>query len=166
MPKRKSERLKVREELQQEWVQKRLGRSGILLADQADHSIRMSEALLALAEPMMRAAGDAIEFRATVGLAAFAWNLSMLSELEREKDLAKIITDLAPDDVMDRAIIRQDLSEMIRRRMELFPEVRRVVIDFQVQESDGKMNLNVVSAPVNDGQASEDATARPAATQA
>ena len=42
-------------------------------------------------------------------------------------------------DIMDRAA---------DRREKLFPEIRKIIVDYEVEIGDGRLTLNVTSAPV------------------
>jgi len=145
------------------WIHRYLRRheGAVRLADNAG-GIRMSEALLALLAPIMAEEKQADETttHANLGLACLAWNLALLQERDRERELMTILHDLAGDDVLDRAILRKEIMDLVRRKLELFPEIDRLIIDFRFIGQGKSFHVEVLSAPLRRGEEKIDISVR------
>ena len=109
---------------------------------------KMSEVILDLADPLLD--GDVSnpkEVDFIVQLTIAAWNKAMFSA-DRQAAMEKDIIDtlVPPDgDAEQVATIIQALDIVEERRRKLFPNLRRFVVDYDLQVSGGKVALNIVS---------------------
>ncbi|MBC8872235.1 MAG: hypothetical protein H8E44_22615 [Planctomycetes bacterium] len=108
----------------------------------------MSGIILELADPLLD--GDVSnpkEVDFIVQLTIAAWNKSMFSA-ERQAAMEKEIIDtLVPSDgdAQQVGTIIQALDIVDDRRKKLFPNLRRFVADYDLQVSEGRVALNVLS---------------------
>ncbi len=109
---------------------------------------KMSGIILELADPLLD--GDVSnpkEVDFIVQLTIAAWNKSMFSA-ERQAAMEKEIIDtLVPSDgdAQQVGTIIQALDIVDDRRKKLFPNLRRFVADYDLQVSEGRVALNVLS---------------------
>ena len=109
---------------------------------------KMSEVILELADPLLE--GDVAnpkEVDFIVQLTIAAWNKAMFSS-DRQAAMEKEIIDtlLPPDgDAEQVGTIIQALDIVEERRKKLFPNLRRFVVDYDLQVSEGRVALNIVS---------------------
>jgi hypothetical protein len=109
---------------------------------------KMSEVILDLADPLLD--GDVSnpkEVDFIIQLTIAAWNKAMFSA-DRQAAMEKEIIDtlVAPDgDAEQVATIIQAIEIVDDRRKKLFPNLRRFVLDYDLQVSEGRVALNVVS---------------------
>lgn len=115
---------------------------------------KMSEIIIEFAEPLLQEA-DSFESRKTaLSMAIFAWNLSMMpdyqtriDELCGAKSDRKAKRKEAPFDFE----LLGAMSLLVRRKQELYSDVRRLVVDYDVVDTgEGRLHLNVVSSILPD----------------
>ncbi len=109
---------------------------------------KMSEVILDLADPLLD--GDVSnpkEVDFIIQLTIAAWNKSMFPA-DRQAAMEKDIIDtLVPPDGKAENVgtVIQALNIVDDRRKKLFPDLRRFVLDYDLQVSGGKVALNVIS---------------------
>jgi hypothetical protein len=114
---------------------------------------KMSAVILQLAEPLMRDHGNTAEqAQAIISLAIAGWNKSMFPPDKQpaiEKDL---IGCFVPKDGSAEAVgvAIHVLDLIVERRQKLFPDLRKIIVDYEVEISGGRLTLNVTSAPIPD----------------
>ena len=107
-----------------------------------------SEIILELADPLLD--GDVSnpkEVDFIVQLTIAAWNKAMFSS-DRQAAMEKEIIDtlVPPDgDAEQVGTIIQAMEIVDDRRKRLFPNLRRFVVDYDLQVSEGRVALNVLS---------------------
>jgi len=114
---------------------------------------KMSAVILELAEPLMKQHGKTAErAQAIIMLTIAGWNKSMFPPDKQpiiEKDL---IDCFVPKGGLAEAIgVAIDIMDLIAdRRQKLFPDLRKIIVDYEVDISGGRLTLNVTSAPIPD----------------
>lgn len=118
---------------------------------------KMSAVILQLAEPLMKQHGTTAErAEGLLMLTIAGWNKSMFPPDKQpliEKDLidAFVPKDGSAEDV---GVAVQVMDIIAERRQKLFPDLRKIIVDYQVEIGGGRLTLNVSSAPTPDlGQA-------------
>lgn len=113
--------------------------------------VKMSEAILKVADPLLRQFGDNDKRTKTIiSLAILEWNRLMLPEGEREK---------FQDEMFDTLLPQNDEAEMVgsilyineliaKRQKKYFPDLKRFIVDYELIVSDSDITLNISSAPV------------------
>ena len=109
---------------------------------------KMSEIILELADPLLD--GDVSnpkEVDFIVQLTIAAWNKSMFPANRQVAMEKEIIDALVPPDgdAEQVATIIQSIEIVDDRRLKLFPNLRRFVVDYDLQVSEGRVALNVLS---------------------
>ena len=108
----------------------------------------MSEVILELADPLLDGdVSNAKEVDFIVQLTIAAWNKAMFS-FDRQAAMEKEIIDtlVPPDgDAEHVGTIIQALDIVEERRKKLFPNLRRFVVDYDLQVSEGRVALNILS---------------------
>lgn len=118
---------------------------------------KMSAVILQLAEPLMKQHGTSAErAEGLLMLTIAGWNKSMFPPDKQpliEKDL---IDTFVPKDgsAEDVGVAVQVMEIIAERRQKLFPDLRKIIVDYEVEIGGGRLTLNVTSAPIPDlGQA-------------
>ena len=113
--------------------------------------VKMSEVILKLADPLLKKYGDSDKRTKTIiSLTIIEWNRLMLPEAEQEK---------FQDQIFDRLLPKNDEAEMVgsilyineliaKRQMKYYPDLKRVIVDYELIVSGSDITLNVSSAPV------------------
>ena len=119
---------------------------------------KMSAVILQLAEPLMKQHGTTAErAEAFLMLTIAGWNKSMFPPDKQplvEKDL---INAFVPKDGSAEAVgLAVEVMDIIaERRQKLFPDLRKIIVDYDVEIAGGRLTLNVSSAPIPDLEQSE-----------
>ena len=114
---------------------------------------KMSAVIVQLAEPLIKQHGKTAErAEAIIMLTIAGWNKSMFPPDKQpliEKDL---IDAFVPKDGSAEAVgVAVDFMDFIAdRRQKLFPDLRKIIVDCEVEISGGRLTLNVTSAPIPD----------------
>jgi hypothetical protein len=106
-------------------------------------NLTISEALLALVRPYLEEDTDIIGARVLALLAGVAWNLDVVPDVGRD-ERRDLVLSLVPDDVwqLDRV-----LEDMRLRKIELFPDDRRIIALTKVHlQSDGNFFFTAAAA--------------------
>jgi uncharacterized membrane protein YheB (UPF0754 family) len=106
---------------------------------------KMSEVFLEFAEPLLDKCEDEKSFHNALQICAIAWNSSFLSLEERNKLMDESFKKYIKDN-NEREIAREILSNMLERKEKKFPDIKRMIMDFQISYRDGQQHLNVISS--------------------
>jgi hypothetical protein len=112
--------------------------------------IKMSEIILTLADPLLQKYKENFgRAHGILTLAVIAWNMSMLPEPDEEQLVANIASSLPPEfSAVDVAMILNTVYLLMQRKRELFPDIRRVIVNHEVRKTETGFDLTVGSAPV------------------
>ena len=109
------------------------------LVDGDQQREKMSDRLVELARPLLRD-GDTIDnTRKALGLAALAWNLSLLPERARQAESSKLASQLTPE-------IMPFLEDLVQDKLDSFPEVNRLIMNYEVIPLGDSFHVNVISS--------------------
>ena len=110
----------------------------------------MSEVILKFAEPLLQRHGSKMErVHSIVRLAVMAWNMSMLPETSEEQ-IAETLASSLPKELPAEnvALLLETIHMLIERRRKHFQNVPRIVVKYEVLETEKGWDLNVSSATV------------------
>jgi uncharacterized membrane protein YheB (UPF0754 family) len=110
---------------------------------------KMSEVLLEFAKPLTDECENDKAFYNALQISAIAWNSSFLSPGERNKLIDESINKYINDN-SERAMAKEILSKMVERKEKNFPNINRMIMDFQISYRDGQQHLNVISSTINE----------------
>jgi hypothetical protein len=119
---------------------------------------KMSAVILQLAEPLMKQHGTTDErAEALLMLTIAGWNKSMFPPDKQPLVENDLINAFVPKDGSAEAVgVTVEVMDIIaERRQKLFPEVRKIIVDYEVEIGGGRLTLNVSSAPIPDLEQSE-----------
>ena len=114
---------------------------------------RMSAVILEVAEPLLRQYAQTPERAQTViMLTVVGWNKSLFPPDKQPVVEKEIIDQLVAEDGSGEAIgvVVDIMDTAADRREKLFPDLRKVIVDYEVEISGDSLNLNVSSAPAPD----------------
>jgi hypothetical protein len=103
---------------------------------------RISEALRQLVEPYRHEADSLDSFKTLVALGALAWNFALLPEAERDQYLMDGMRKL---DAPDLEMLQSLLEALMRRKQQLFPHDRRMIVSSEVTLTPAGYHITVAS---------------------
>lgn len=106
--------------------------------------ISMSDAISQIVEPYRDDALDYHAFRTLVTFACTAWNASILSDDKRKEMLNAMLTAL-PANKRDRSEALSLVKELMNRKNILYPDVKRLIVDFKVTDLGDDFHIAVAS---------------------
>jgi len=118
-----------------------------------EREAKMSAVILQLAEPLIKQHGTTAERAETILMLTIAgWNKSMFPPHKQpliEKDL---VDAFVPKDGSAEAVgVAVEVMDLVaERRQKLFPDLRKIIVDYEVEIGGGRLTLNVSSAPIPD----------------
>ena len=112
-------------------------------------AIKISEAILTLAEPLLMQYREPHRMQAIIAVAVMAWNIALFPDEEHAQVqgmlLESLPTQLSGEDV---GVLLSTLDTLIARKRLLYPQVREYILTHQLSFADNKVTLSVGTAPV------------------
>ncbi len=112
---------------------------------------KMSAVILQLAEPLLRQHGKTAErAEAIISLTIAGWNKSMFPPDEQPSIEKDLIDCFVPKDGSAEAVgVAVQMMDLVAdRREKLFPHLRKIVVDYELDISGARLTLNVTSASI------------------
>ena len=113
----------------------------------------MSAVILRLAEPLLKHHGKTPQrAEAIIMLTIAGWNKSMFPPEKQPLIEKELIDSFVPKDGMaeDVGMVVQTIDMVVERRQRLFPDLRKIIVDYECSVSGGRLTLEVRSAPIPD----------------
>jgi hypothetical protein len=114
---------------------------------------RMSAVLLQIAEPLIKQHGKTDErAKSILMLCVAGWNKSVFPPDKQPIVEQELIDRFVPKGGSAEAVgvVVQIMDYVAEQRERLFPDLRRVIVDYEIEISGGDLNLNVTSARAPD----------------
>ena len=112
-------------------------------------AIKISEAILTLAEPLRTQYREPHRIQAIIAIAVMAWNIALFPDEEhaqvQEMLLESLPTQLSGEDV---GVLLSTMDTLIARKRLLYPQVREYILTHQLSLVDNRVTLTVGTAPV------------------
>jgi len=103
----------------------------------------LSEALVLLVDPYLHEATTLASYTALIGVGVLAWNVASFPEDEREEQLVETIQGKA---LPDPHVLCKMARTLSRRKDELFPNDRRMILDYKVTRVPTGYHVTIISA--------------------
>jgi hypothetical protein len=116
-----------------------------------DGEPRMSAVLLKLADPLIHRPGTtARQAETIIALTVAAWNKCLLPAGSQPALEKEIVDAFVPPDgyAEDVGAVVEVMELIAERRTRLFPDIRKLVVDYELSFPPGNLTLNVTSAPI------------------
>jgi hypothetical protein len=112
-------------------------------------AIKISEAILTLAEPLRAHYREPHRMQAITALAVMAWNISLFPD-EGHAQVQEMLLERLPPQLSgeDVGVLVSTIDALIARKRLLYPQVREYVLTHQLSFVDNKVTLSVGTAPV------------------
>ena len=99
---------------------------------------KVSEVLMEFAEPWLDEARNDDQRKTIIGMAVLAWNMAIIPEPERWDGVSQEFAGKLGEPA--KAI----LKEMIARKLSVFPEENRSLLDYETTDAGANMRVDVV----------------------
>jgi hypothetical protein len=136
---------------------------------------KLSDCLIELAEPFLSSVRSANAYRTMINFAVIAWNIANLPEMKRNETVAAVMCKLYPnvnslidsirpgtglprifsmvqsldqDETAAFIDILRLLNGLIDRKLEVFAEDKRMIVDYTLEGPPEKATLRVTSVPI------------------
>lgn len=110
---------------------------------EGEFKIKMSEVILDLAHDLLEIAETKAQYKKAIGITCMAWNISVLSGVEKEKSLDDLFSKL--DDEEARNDMFEIISAMIKKKNREYAHINRLILDYEVLGDKDNIHLNVMS---------------------
>jgi hypothetical protein len=115
---------------------------------------KMSEIIIDYARPLLNAAKNDEEQKKALSIAIAIWNLSLYPKEMQSEYIGKI-TEIMTASRKDSELSENEkevLNFLMKRKKTLFPEIKRVILDYEYVETPKGFHINVVSNILKDDQ--------------
>ena len=119
------------------------------LPRQAPPDIKISEAILTLAEPLRTRYREPNRLPAIISIAVMAWNISLFPEEEQAHVQGSLLESL-PQELggEDVGVLLGTIDTLIARKHLLYPNVREYIVTHDLSLANHAITLTVGTAPV------------------
>ena len=112
-------------------------------------AIKISEAILTLAEPLRAHYREPHRMQAIIAVAVMAWNISLFPDEEHAHVQGMLLESLPPQlGGEDVGVLLSTIDTLIARKRLLYPQVREYILTHQLSLVDNKVTLTVSTTPV------------------
>jgi hypothetical protein len=112
-------------------------------------TIKISEAILTLAEPLRARYREPHRMQAIVAIAVMAWNIALFPDEEHANVQGMLLESLPPQlSGEDVGVLLSTIDTLVARKRLLYPQVREYILSHQLSFVDDKVTLTVGTAPV------------------
>ena len=111
-------------------------------------AIKISEAILILAEPLRAHYREPHRLQAIISIAVIAWNIALFPDEEQSHVQGMLLESLPPQlGGEDVGVLLSTIDTLIARKRLLYPQVREYILTHQLSFVDNKVTLTVGTAP-------------------
>jgi len=108
--------------------------------------VKMSEVLENFIEPYLEEIDGYVQKQKFIELAVVAWNLAILPEAARQAMREQFQSSLGRNGLPeDQEFLDSLLDELMERKLQYFPNNRRLIMDFQFEDAGDQYHLSVAS---------------------
>jgi hypothetical protein len=112
-------------------------------------AIKISEAILTLAEPLRAQYREPHRMQAIISLAVMAWNISLFPDEEQPHVQGMLLESLPPQlGGEDVGVLLSTIDTLIARKNLLYPHVREYILKHDLSLVGNRVTLTVGTAPV------------------
>src|SRR5206468_4000059 len=112
-------------------------------------AIKISEAILTLAEPLRAHYREPHRMQAIIALAVMAWNIALFTDEDQSHMQGMLLESLPPQlSGEDVGVLLSTMETLIARKRLLYPQVSEYILTHQLSFVDNKVTLTVSTAPV------------------
>lgn len=111
---------------------------------------KMSELIVDFARPLLALDPEDEFFEDAIAVAVLAWNIALLLEAQPEVTVAEFFEEMTGISSADSAAdaILEQIALLVRRKQRHFSKHRRIILDYEVTESQDLFHVNIISETV------------------
>ena len=111
--------------------------------------LKMSGVILDLAKDMLKACTTFDQERSAIGLTCLAWNMAVVFKLSQDpealiKDIENACANISKSGSEDSVEV---LAYLVKTKIQLYPDLDRIIIDYDFVYNSDSYYLNIVSTP-------------------
>ena len=108
---------------------------------------KMSEILISFAEPLLENAHTYADYENAISIAIVAWNLSLLPSeaLDDTVNALENVLSASGNAEINSENMFQVVDHLKKRKQQLFPDIYRMIVDYELIDTDQGFHLNVIS---------------------
>ena len=144
MGKKKQRRMQKRPSLKQ----KVKAQNPNMQINEVDDGEKMSAIILRFIDPFMSHVTNKASFEKLIVVATLVWNLSLLPSEKQQEELIALRSQLSAEGGW-RPEMDIVVAMMLKRKRQLFDDIKRFVIDYKITERGDQYHLSVVSTPMD-----------------
>jgi hypothetical protein len=114
--------------------------------------LKMSEVIIEFAQPLLDVSQTDEEQRKAITMAIAIWNVSLLPDKD-QKNFIREFCNSMQDSASDQEILDENsqiISYFLERKKIFFPDIKRMILDYDCVETPQGFHLNVVSNVLED----------------
>ena len=116
---------------------------------QTSPDIKISEAILTLAEPLRTQYREPHRMQAIIAITVMAWNIALFPDEEQSHVQGMLLESLPPQlGGEDVGVLLSTIDTLIARKNLLYPHVREYILKHDLSLVNDKVTLSVGTAPV------------------
>ena len=119
--------------------------SGMPVVDAPPEEGKISEMILEYAKPLTDVAANQTEEKNALHIALTLWNIALMPADMQTEHKAKMERITEPTDENEAGSSREVIDTMIRRKKVLFPDIDRMIVDYEIVDTPTGFYLSVVS---------------------
>jgi len=113
--------------------------------------VKVSDLLWEVAQPLIEEVDSDEAAKRAIDLAAFAWNLSLHPTHKHEAKIEKLVKEMSLADREWDAMTRKIVATLVKRKLALCPDVRRLIAHYELVCTSDMRHLRVASIPLGEG---------------
>ncbi len=110
---------------------------------------KMSEIIIEFAQPILKTADTFEMQKKALSIVMIAWNMSLMDDFTSQMEKLSAEMNI-PKDGRFASDMASAIRFLIARKLELYPDIKRLVMDYDVIDTGGGIHLNVVSSVLSE----------------
>lgn len=107
---------------------------------------KISACLIELVLPSLPEDAGIREWRLGISLAATAWNLALLPEPVRDREIERMVQQMEAEAMEDPLSLKALLQQLILKKLRLYPDDLRAVLSWEVRKAGSKVHVTAMAA--------------------
>ena len=106
---------------------------------------KISACLIELILPYLPEEAGIQAWRAGIAMAAMAWNLALLPESERDREIARMFQQAEARALDDPLLLEDLLQLLITRKLRFYPDDPRLILSWEVRKAGSRVHVTAMA---------------------